>query len=269
MSNLSKRVIAGIFGIPVLIFASYKGGIYLIVLTLILNSIALWEFCSMFEKKEIFPMKILTVITADIILILPAGFPGFANSFYLFFYYILISALTFSSAEIFRKEKRSPLNPAISVFGIVYITFPFIMINFLQSLSFQMIIVFMFILIWTCDSAAYFGGRFFGKRKLSEISPNKTIEGSVAGFVFTIIVSLILHFIFPDEINLTDAVVIGILTGIFSQTGDLFESLIKRYCGVKDSSLIIPGHGGILDRFDSLLFVTPAVVIYFIAQKFI
>ena len=269
MSNLSKRVIAGIVGIPVLIFASYKGGIYLMVLSLILNSIALWEFYSMFEKKDLFPMKILTVITADIILILPAGFPGFANSFYLFFYYILMSALILSSAEIFRKEKRSPLNPAVSIFGIVYITLPFIMINLLQSLSFQMILVFMFILIWTCDTAAYFGGRFFGKRKLSEISPNKTIEGSITGFVFTIIVSLIMHFIFPEEIKLTDAVVIGILTGIFSQTGDLFESLIKRYCGVKDSSQIIPGHGGILDRFDSLLFVTPAVVVYFIAQKFI
>lgn len=269
MSNLSKRVIAGIFGIPVLIYASYNGGIYLIVLTLILNSIALWEFCSMFENKNLFPLKKLTVITADVILILPAGFPGFANSFYLFFYYILLSALIFSSVEIFRKDKRNPLNPAVSVFGIVYITLPFVMINFLQSMSFQKIIVFMFILIWTCDTAAYFGGRFLGKRKLSEISPNKTIEGSAAGFVFTIIVSLILHYIFPDELNLKDAAVIGILTGIFSQTGDLFESLIKRYCGVKDSSMIIPGHGGFLDRFDSLLFVTPAVTVYFIAQKFI
>lgn len=101
----------------------------------------------------------------------------------------------------------------------------------------------------------------FGKRKLSDISPNKTWEGSVTGFIFTVIISVLLHFIFPNEITIYKAVSIGILIGIFSQTGDLFESMIKRYCGVKDSSNLIPGHGGILDRFDSLIFVVPVIFI--------
>ena len=109
---------------------------------------------------------------------------------------------------------------------------------------------------------AYFGGRKFGKHKLSSVSPNKTREGSVTGFIFTVIISLVLHFIFPNEITIYTAVIIGILTGIFSQIGDLFESMIKRYCGVKDSSNLIPGHGGILDRFDSLIFVVPVIFIY-------
>ncbi|HRB00789.1 MAG TPA: phosphatidate cytidylyltransferase [Ignavibacteria bacterium] len=258
MSNLIKRIIAGIFGIPLLLYISYEGGYLLLGLTLILNTIAMWEFCSMFEKKEIYTLKILTVAAADTLLVFSVNSSGISEQLIL---NILFCGILFITFEIFRKEKRSPINPAISAFGLLYITVPFILMNFLQSQSVKLIIVFIFILIWTCDSMAYFGGRMFGKRKLSDISPNKTWEGSVTGFIFTVIISVLLHFIFPNEITIYKAVSIGILIGIFSQTGDLFESMIKRYCGVKDSSNLIPGHGGILDRFDSLIFVVPVIFI--------
>ena len=121
--------------------------------------------------------------------------------------------------------------------------------------------IILFILIWTCDSMAYFGGRMYGKNKLSSISPNKTWEGSFTGFIFTVIISVVLYYVFPTDITLSNFIVIGVITGIFSQIGDLFESMLKRYCGVKDSSNLIPGHGGILDRFDSLIFVVPVIFI--------
>lgn len=259
MSNLTKRIIAGIFGIPLLLYISYSGGYLLLGLTLILNTIALWEFLTMFERKEIYTLKIFTIFTADALLAFSVLSTGISI---LLFHNILFYIIIFITMEIFRKDKRNPLNPVISIFGLFYITIPFILLNFLQSESVKLIIVIIFILIWICDSMAYFGGRMFGKHKLSSISPNKTWEGSVTGFIFTVIISVVLHYTLPTDITLSNFIVIGVITGIFSQTGDLFESMLKRYCGVKDSSDLIPGHGGILDRFDSLIFVVPAIFLY-------
>jgi len=260
MSNLPKRVLAGAVGIPLILAASYYGGIYFLIFSLIVSSLALWEFCVMFEKKELAPLKFSGIIvSAAVIIIL------YTDWKYLLTIIFAITAF-FTTAEIFR-AKKNPLNPAVLLFGIIYITFPFVLLNALIKLADYEIVIFIFILIWTCDTAAYFGGRMFGRHQLSPVSPNKTWEGSIAGFIFTIIISLIIHFIFPEKINITDSVVIGLITGIFSQIGDLFESLLKRYCDVKDSSEIIPGHGGILDRFDSLIFVAPLIFIYFMYLK--
>ena len=260
MSNLMKRVLAGAVGIPLILAASYYGGIYFLIFSVIVSSLALWEFCIMFEKKELAPLKFSgIIISAAVIIILYTDWKYLLTV-------IFAMTVIFTTAEIFR-AKKNPLNPAILLFGIIYITFPFVLLNALIKLADFEIVILIFILIWTCDTAAYFGGRMFGRHQLSPISPNKTWEGSVAGFIFTIIVSLIIHFIFPEKVNLTDAVVIGLITGIFSQAGDLFESLLKRHCEVKDSSEIIPGHGGVLDRFDSLIFVAPLIFIYFMYLK--
>ena len=260
MSNLTKRILAGAVGIPLILAAAYFSGIYFLIFSLIVSSLALWEFCLMFEKKNLSLMKFSGIIfSVATILIL------YSDWKYLLLI-IFIMTLFFTAAEIFRSEKN-PLNPAVLIFGIMYISFPFVLLNALIKLVDYNIAVYIFILIWTCDTAAYFGGRLIGRHKLSEISPNKTWEGSVSGFVFTMTISLAVHFIFPDKVNLTDAVVLGLITGVFSQIGDLFESLLKRYCEVKDSSEIIPGHGGILDRFDSLIFVAPVIFIYFMYIK--
>ena len=117
--------------------------------------------------------------------------------------------------------------------------------------------------IWLCDSGAYFAGRTFGKHKLFErVSPKKTWEGAIGGAVVTIVgVTICTIWLFPNS-QWFDGVILGTIIGIMGQIGDLVESLIKRACRVKDSSQIIPGHGGILDRFDSLLFVVPVVYLY-------
>jgi phosphatidate cytidylyltransferase len=114
--------------------------------------------------------------------------------------------------------------------------------------------------IFLCDTAAYFVGSLFGKHHFSDISPKKTIEGSVGGFLFSVLIMTIFfaNFKNPDE-PIWLGVLLGITIGIFAQVGDLFVSLTKRYFAVKDSSDLIPGHGGILDRFDSVFFVSPFV----------
>jgi len=117
--------------------------------------------------------------------------------------------------------------------------------------------------IWVCDSAAYFIGRAIGKHKLFErISPKKTIEGAIAGFVFAILAFVGLGELFLAEIPVVHFIVGGSIVGVLGQYGDLAESMLKRDAGVKDSSNLLPGHGGALDRFDSILFVSPSYFIY-------
>jgi len=117
--------------------------------------------------------------------------------------------------------------------------------------------------VWTCDSAAYFIGRWRGRHPLfKRVSPNKTWEGAGAGFVASVGTFLLLQAWFLPYLTIADGLFCGVAIGTFGQIGDLAESLLKRDSGVKDSSLLIPGHGGMLDRFDSLVFVAPVLFLY-------
>jgi len=123
-------------------------------------------------------------------------------------------------------------------------------------------VIIVLVTIWICDSAAFFIGKSFGKHKLFErVSPKKTWEGAIAGFIASIISSFVLFYFFTPFFPIIHSIAIGIIIGIFGQIGDLAESLIKRDVGVKDSSNLIPGHGGVLDRFDSILFVFPLKIL--------
>lgn len=124
-------------------------------------------------------------------------------------------------------------------------------------------VISVFATIWVCDTAGYFAGSWFGKHKLFErVSPKKTWEGAIAGFFFAIGTMIAAKLLVLPYLPLNHAIVIGVLIGIFGQFGDLVESRFKRDVGVKDTSSIIPGHGGVYDRFDSLVFVAPIVYLY-------
>jgi phosphatidate cytidylyltransferase len=125
------------------------------------------------------------------------------------------------------------------------------------------LVFFLLLVVWLGDSGAYYVGKKFGKRKLSpRISPKKTIEGLVGGFIASIITALVIHFTFLREFPLVHAVVAGVLLSFAGVTGDLAESMWKRSAAVKDSGTLIPGHGGFLDRFDSILFTAPILYCY-------
>jgi phosphatidate cytidylyltransferase len=120
-----------------------------------------------------------------------------------------------------------------------------------------------FISIWVCDSAAYFAGRAFGRHTLFErVSPKKTWEGAIAGFVGAIAAFVLMKELALPYLTFGQSLVCGVIVGVFGQLGDLVESLLKRDAGVKDSSSLIPGHGGVLDRFDSIMFVSPLLFLY-------
>ena len=155
---------------------------------------------------------------------------------------------------------------AYTLFGIFYtagLGGYFLLIGNLQGG--RQIIVFILLFIWAGDIMAYYCGQKFGDRKLVEIvSPNKTIVGAVANIVGTIIAALLANKMFFNEIPLIHCLIVAFICGIIGQFGDLAESLIKRNCQVKDSGSLIPGHGGVLDRIDSLLFAGPAFYCYYL-----
>jgi phosphatidate cytidylyltransferase len=174
--------------------------------------------------------------------------------------------------EVFRSNKNTIGNSGFSVFSFVYISAPVSLLNFIvfssvngqNSTFYPWILAGVFIILWVNDSFAYLIGTALGKHKMcTHISPGKSWEGFIGGAVFAVVVA-ILNAVLFQVLSMFSWIVIALLTVGFGTLGDLFESRIKRELGIKDSGKIMPGHGGFLDRFDSLLFAIPAVFIWLI-----
>jgi len=254
MSNTLIRILMSVAAIPLILYASYIGGYPFFAFCLVVQTLGLYELIKMFGNKEISPSLYFSLFVSAVLFV---SFIFFKEYFYVTLFTVLLSVVI---VESLRKGRNKLINAGLVFFGLVYITFPFAL--FYELDKNYVYVYLLFLLIWANDSFAFFGGKYFGKHKFSRISPNKTVEGLVTGFVFTIITSVVFHFIVSD-ITVTDSLVVGVIVGIFGPAGDLFESYLKRYTNVKDSSNIIPGHGGLLDRFDSLIVCVPIVYIYF------
>ncbi|WP_298649772.1 phosphatidate cytidylyltransferase [uncultured Proteiniphilum sp.] len=186
---------------------------------------------------------------------------------------ILIYLLILIASAIFLRRHDILHGIIYSVFGQIYITMPLSLLM-LISYSYQpdltgngydwIPVLALFVFLWVNDTAAYFIGSLTGKHKLIEhISPKKSVEGFVAGILFTLLGSLIFARLYPG-FSVAFWMGFAVVVSLFGTLGDLFESLIKRTCNVKDAGQLIPGHGGILDRIDSLLVAVPAVYLYLI-----
>ena len=184
-------------------------------------------------------------------------------------YYLLLIVLfvIIAIVELYRKKEHPFTNIAYTIAGIVYIAFPFSLLSFFvletpeASFSPQILLGFIF-LIWINDSGAYAFGSLFGKHKLfKRISPNKTWEGAIGGMTSALVLAYLLPLFF-DSLARMDWIVISIIVVIIGTYGDLVESMLKRSLGIKDSGNVLPGHGGILDRFDSIILAAPLVFVY-------
>jgi len=205
---------------------------------------------------------------------------------------LLIIVVTFSLRELFRNDGSAILNLSTTLFGVLYVSLffgtfiglreifvaaDFPVLRYFSSpgslIDAQVIgqidtwggytVISVFAMIWICDTAAFHIGSALGKHKLfPRVSPNKSWEGAIAGFIAAILSALAAKFLVLDYLSTANALVIGSIVGTVGQLGDLAESLMKRDAGVKDSSHLIPGHGGAFDRFDSLLLVAPCVYLY-------
>jgi phosphatidate cytidylyltransferase len=171
-------------------------------------------------------------------------------------------------AELYKKSEKPFQNISLLILPIIYVALPFVLMNCMNILFHgKNYILAFFILIWTNDVGAYCFGMLFGqhgKHKLfPRISPKKTWEGFIGGIIITVISSVLISKFMFDGNNMPHWIIIAIITSVFGTFGDLLESMLKRSAGVKDSGKIMPGHGGILDRFDAVLLSFPIVFIYF------
>ncbi len=180
---------------------------------------------------------------------------------------VFLSFFLLMAVELFRQPHPSWMQMAAGFTAFIYISTPFGMMNGLfwlhnANISFPWVLLALFVLVWTNDVFAYLIGSAFGKHKLyPKLSPKKTWEGSLGGFIFTLAAAWLFSF-YATNLALRQWLWLGAIISVTANLGDLAESLLKRNAGRKDSGKILPGHGGVLDRFDAVLFATPFVFFY-------
>ncbi len=261
-----RSLVALVFA-PLIIIAALVGGPFWLVLVLVVVLLSIFEYMKMAQIKNAFSQLLVAAVASIYIIV----------SFYLnkpsqIITVLLLTTIVSLFVELYRKKGSATLNTAVTLFNATYFSLlfgSFILIRELPKnigLSYRSggeWIVMIILATWVCDTAAYVFGSYFGRHKLIErISPNKTVEGTAAGFIFAILTAYLCHIWFIHDLSLTNSLIIGFITGSFGQYGDLFESMLKRDAGVKDSSNLIPGHGGMMDRFDSLTISAPLVFLY-------
>lgn len=256
---MKQRVITAVIALIIFIPIVLAGGVWVDIAASVLGLIALSEILVMRKKLVISWEAVLSAIIV-LLIILPDFWhdflPGHLNV--LFVTYGMVMLLLMYT--VFSKNRFSFDDAAVLTTGAIYIGMGFHYFIVARNVSVYTIF-FALLVVWITDSGAYMIGRKVGRHKLApHISPNKTWEGSVGGTVVaTIIMAIYVYFYPQGNYSWLVTVLLIIVLSIFGQLGDLIESALKRYYGVKDSGRILPGHGGILDRFDSLLLVLPAL----------
>lgn len=269
-NNLFQRVAVALVGIPLLLWINMKGGLFFLVMVLVLSLMATFEFRRLAAHRAHPP---------TLLLLLPMTALIQANFYFRFVDYweaLLAAVMILYVVELWRIQGSQFLNIGATLVGLVYVNLSFGSLIRLRMTGSTpgstgtdagaSLVLLMFACVWAADIFAYFGGRTFGGRFISRklfprLSPKKTWEGYFSGIVGSFAVAWICsRYVpgFPDG----HAPLIGLLVGVVSPAGDLMESMFKRDAGVKDSSGIIPGHGGVLDRFDTVMFIAP--LIYFL-----
>jgi phosphatidate cytidylyltransferase len=271
-SSLPGRLMAAAIFLPCFFIIAHRGGIFYLILIDLIIILGLFEFYRMMEAKGLRPYKWIGILS------------GGALPWYLFFrqgiYANVLLTLTFLAvmiAELIRKDKgHAVYHISVTIFGVLYVSWLGSHLMLLRelpiiagldySVGFTFVII-AFTITWCCDTGAYTFGKLFGRHKLlPSVSPKKTVEGAIGGTLLSIAGILVARVLFDTQLGVVEAIVLAAAASIVGQLGDLVESMIKRDAQIKDASTTIPGHGGILDRFDSLLFTAP--LIYYALRYF-
>lgn len=264
LTNLQQRIIVGVFGA-----ALFIGGIIFnewtyFILFLLLGLLGLLEFYKLVKTQGINANKPIGLILGALLFISVFLIEKEIVDLELLYLTLPLLWLTFV-VELYRKKAQPFTNIAFTLLGVIYVAVPFSLLHMLAYLddeySWQPILG-LLLLIWAADTGAYIAGKNFGKHKLlARVSPGKTWEGWIGGTLLAVGVGYVLA-MFMQDLELYQWIGVAIIVSIFGVLGDLVESLLKRSLGVKDSGTLLPGHGGILDRFDSLLLAIPFIVAF-------
>lgn len=268
---LGLRTASGILFVPLLIALALAGGVAFLAFVMLQTALGLTEFYRLMRAKGHQPVAWLGHLAAIAVLAIAyrphTPFGGF----------LLTGSLMLLLAVALRHPERRGIveSMAVTAFGVLYVGWLSAHFVLLRELPWRAglayvdgmkLVLFAFLLTWSCDTGAYLVGRRFGRtRPFTHISPRKSLEGVIGGFVFAIVASVIAAatFMRPDGgapwLTVSQAVAVGVVVGLGGQVGDLVESLLKRDADAGDASDLIPGHGGVLDRFDSLYFGAPLV----------
>ncbi|MEZ4799994.1 MAG: phosphatidate cytidylyltransferase [Flavobacteriales bacterium] len=265
MSNLVVRAIAGIVFSALVIGAILIGSWALGALFFLFSMLGLSEFYQMVAIKSNDRPRQVFGFVLGIGLYAMVMFQAMEIIEGWYFWLLAPIVILLYIAELIHLDKRAVDHVATTIMGLIYVVVPFSMINMLAFIqgefNYELPLGF-FIILWGNDTAAYFTGRLLGRTKLYEkVSPNKTWEGLIGGVAIAVLGGYFLSKAF-DSLEANQWMIISAIIAIFGNLGDLFESHLKRSYGVKDSGNIIPGHGGVLDRFDGLLLALPIVIFY-------
>jgi phosphatidate cytidylyltransferase len=255
------RVLSGAVAIPLVLGITLygSGGVFFALIAGVVL-VGIYEYFSMLDKMGIEGFEIVSGCLGVLLL-----FCFYSGGQYLPEWGV-VSLIALSSAWMLKEQNiKTALDQiSYSFLGIFYVaglSGYFLLIHRLPDGGHW--VVFLFLIVWLGDSAAYYGGRKFGRRLIAPtISPGKTIEGALFGLLGSLVGGLIANFWFFKEVSLLHCLLAALICGTIGQIGDFAESILKRTAGVKDSSGLFPGHGGFLDRIDSLLFAGPALYLY-------
>ena len=270
MNNFLSRSITGAIIVAVMIaaIAINEYTFFAVFLAILIGGLN--EFYTIFQQSGKHPQKntglALGAIVFTLMFLAAKGFDvGLIPQFNQII--VILAVVSIVIYEMYRKKSNPFENIALTLLGVAYIALPISllwMISFRENLYIYNphLILGYFIIVWTYDSMAYVSGMMFGKRKLFErISPKKSWEGAIGGFIFSIAIAIGISYFFIELTALKWAI-FAALVAILGTYGDLAESLLKRSNDIKDSGTILPGHGGILDRFDALFLAIPVVYLY-------
>ena len=266
---LLPRIITALVGIPLVIASIYYGGVFYMAVVAAITLLCLYEYgVILFTSGK--PVNRISLIVFGFLMMVGATVGTLPlvegkAAVYLPNFFIALTLFGIFFLEIL-SPKRSLERVANTFLGVMLIPWTLVHLISLRELGpyGEYFTYMLFITIWVSDSFAYFFGSWLGKHRLNEaVSPKKSWEGAIAGLIFGVATTLFLWDLFiPVYITLNQAIILGVVISVVSQISDLAESLIKRSAGVKDSSHILPGHGGIFDRFDGFILTAP--ILYYV-----
>ncbi len=277
MKNLIIRSITGVLFVAIIV-VSFLNSIAMTLLFALITGLTLWEFCGLVnEQKGVQINKFISTVAGVYLFFAMRAYLsdiGLVHSEVFIPY--LLSVIYLLISELYLKNENPVVNWAFTMLGQMYVALPFALLNVLAFRSTPDGVAYsylaplcIFIFLWSNDTGAYCFGSLLGKHKLfPRISPAKSWEGSIGGGIFVIIIAGLIGY-FTElngvndlKMNIPQWMGLGLTVVVFGTWGDLVESLLKRTFKIKDSGSILPGHGGMLDRFDSSLLAIPASVVY-------